>query len=328
MTINIKKIFNTTILNLVQKYSQNSILIAISGGQDSICLVKLIELINMVIQLETNKVKLEYIYIDHQWKKNSPKQVQHITNYLKSLKKTIYIYQIKNRALSEEICRKYRYHIIIEHAIKYRQKIVVTAHTETDKIETFFQNIIRGTGLEGITSLNTIGKLNAQIFITRPLINQKRYLMNWLCKKFCLPVWSDITNYNYYIQRNRIRHELIPYISKYFNPNIEKNLKYLIHNYYIENEYIKKNSLKVYLTILHNYYIAINYKIITKYNLAIQSRIIQIFYFHNFSQYLNNQILMSILKLINKININVQNNIKYKKFQLNINKSWIYITII
>nr|YP_009397384.1 tRNA Ile-lysidine synthetase [Dasyclonium flaccidum]ARW66570.1 tRNA Ile-lysidine synthetase [Dasyclonium flaccidum] len=327
MNQNIEKNFNNILINIVDKRKKTSILTAISGGQDSICLIKLIENLKkkLILLGNENKINIEYIYIDHQWKKDSTKQIQHIISYLKSLKQVIKIYQIKDLALSENSCRKYRYHTIIQHAIKYKQNIIITAHTETDKIETFFQNVLRGAGIEGVTSLRLARKLNKDIYIIRPLINIKRDNTYYLCKKHYLPIWSDITNYNYNIQRNRVRNELIPYLRQYFNNNVENNLKYLIKYYHYDNEYIKQNTIKFYISSIHEKFIAINYKKVNKQHFALQIRVIQLFYFHNFNRYLNKNQLLELIKIINKFKLNL--NIKYKNFYLNTISRWIYIKL-
>lgn len=84
MTINITKSFEKILNQIVKKYNLNSLLIAISGGQDSICLIKLLEQFNK--QKHFIK-KIEYLYIDHQWKKDSKIQAEHLINYMKQQKK-------------------------------------------------------------------------------------------------------------------------------------------------------------------------------------------------------------------------------------------------
>ena len=198
-----KYLFN----KIIYQYSINSILLAISGGQDSICLIKLV---NEMKKKNTfsKKLQVSYIYIDHQWKNNSREQIRHVVNYIRSIKEFIEIYQIKKVLISENDCRTHRYHIICQHAIKYKYQLIITGHNQTDKIETFLQNMMRGSGIEGLTSLTLKTKLYENKFLFRPLVNIKREMIYWLCKKFCLPIWSDSTNYIYQIQRNKRCFEL------------------------------------------------------------------------------------------------------------------------
>nr|YP_009396754.1 tRNA Ile-lysidine synthetase [Ophidocladus simpliciusculus]ARW65940.1 tRNA Ile-lysidine synthetase [Ophidocladus simpliciusculus] len=311
------------ITNLDQSKLVRSILIAISGGQDSVYLIKLIENIRKNF-ISGESIKIMYIYIDHQWRYDSYEQIKHMTNYIKSIKQKISIYQIKDKIISEHRCRINRYHTIFYHAKQHKYEAIITAHTQTDKIETFLQNLIRGCGIEGATSLTRQGKFNKNIYFFRPLIGTTREHILWSCKKFCLPIWSDTTNYIYKIPRNRIRLELIPYIKKYFHITFEKNIIYLLANYSNDNEYIKQNTIRIYLTIINKKYISINRKEIKKHNLAIQFRIIQLFCFHNFLIYLDYKKLIKVIKSINK---NLYTKIQQNIFIFHIYKNWIYVTL-
>nr|AZL88042.1 tRNAIle-lysidine synthetase [Harveyella mirabilis] len=326
MNQNLLKEFTYLFNKIINQYSITSILLAISGGQDSICLIKLINNIKKK-DILTKKLKISYIYIDHQWKNNSFKQIKHLINYIKSIQELIEIYQIKKILNSENECRKYRYHIICQHAIEYNYQLIITGHNQTDKIETSLQNIIRGCGLEGLTGLTLKNQLYKNKFFFRPLLNIQRAIIYWLCKKFCLPIWSDNTNYIYQIQRNRLRNELLPYIKKYFHYNVENNIQHLLKNYYYDNEYIKQNTIKLYFKNKHKINLGIKYAEVIKQNFALQLRIIQFFCFHNLQLHLKyQQIIQIIKKLHNKILIT--NTItKYDFFIFQRYKEWLYIII-
>ena len=304
----------------IQSKNCLSLLIAISGGQDSIYLIKIIEYIK---NTKIIKVKIEYIYIDHQWKQDSKYQIKHIINYIKSYKNPLIIYQIKDLYYSETKIRKLRYQIIYNHAINHNQQYIITGHTLTDKIETFFQNLFRGTSIDGATSLTTHRILNKKIQIVRPLININRSEIQWFCRYFCLPIWSDISNYYYKIDRNRIRHELIPYIKNNFSKHLEHKINSFLRISSIENEYIKQNTIKIYIYSRHKEIIAINHIVINKQHIAIQQRIIQLISFHYFNQCLEQKIIKKILSIINKKRIK-QFYILWTNKIIHINEQWIY----
>nr|YP_010903818.1 lysidine synthase [Hypnea musciformis]WCH56869.1 lysidine synthase [Hypnea musciformis] len=276
MNTYIEKKFNQKFDIFLSKNKLQAILIAISGGQDSICLINLIENFQKKYRKE---LSITYIYIDHQWTKNSQRQIKHLINIIKETTKKFVIYQINQLTNSELKARELRYNILIKYSEQYKYTHIITAHTQTDKTETFLQHIIRGTSLNGITSFNEYRKFNNKIHIYRPLIELKRKEIKWLCRKLYLPIWSDITNYNYTINRNRLRHELIPYIHKYFNNNIDKKINDFLANSKLENEYINQNAIKLYLNSRHNINIALNYQLIHKQHIALQIRTLQIFFF-------------------------------------------------
>ncbi len=305
----------------IQNRDINKIIIAISGGQDSICLIKLIEDIKKNIYFN---LKITYIYIDHQWKQTSQIQIQHIINYIKSYQSSIIVYQVKNLPYSETEARKYRYEIIFNHAINYNYELIITAHSLTDKIETCLQKIFRGTSINGITSLNKNRYIKYNLYLYRPLLNISRHDIKWFCQYFCLPIWSDTSNYYYNINRNRLRYELIPYLKNFFYRNIETNINCFLNISNIENEYIKQNVIKIYLWIQHRTNIAINHNILKQQHIAIQQRIIYLFFFHNFNIFLNQDLIKTILIKINHYN-GITNSIAWNMKQIYIENKWIYI---
>nr|YP_010850970.1 tRNA Ile-lysidine synthetase [Aphanocladia stichidiosa]WGH13929.1 tRNA Ile-lysidine synthetase [Aphanocladia stichidiosa] len=322
--LNLEKIENL-ITNFINRYNIKNILLAISGGQDSIYLIKILEKLKKKSYYKY--LQTSYIYVDHQWKNNSKKQIQHIINYIKLVNANIIIYQINKITLSEDECRKYRYNIILQHAIKYKFKLIITGHNSTDKIETFIQNFIKGSGIESLNNLAIKSRVFQEIFILRPLLKLNRNRIYWSCKKLYLPIWSDSTNYFYKIQRNRIRQEFIPYIKQYLHKNIENNIKYLINNYHYQNEYIKQNVIKLYLKSKHNKRTAINYIKINKQNFILQIKTIQLFCFHNLQIYLETQKIIKIIKQLNKKLTNVSKIISHSSFIFFIHKNWLYISI-
>nr|YP_009297989.1 tRNA(Ile)-lysidine synthase [Plocamium cartilagineum]AOM67927.1 tRNA(Ile)-lysidine synthase [Plocamium cartilagineum] len=313
------KIFNKYMIKIINFKEIKPILIAISGGQDSLSLVKLIQDFQ-----KNHSINIQYIYIDHQWKKDSKYQIKHLINYINSNQNKIFIYQIKKITFSELEARQIRYQILIKHALKNKINKILTAHTQTDQIETFLQQLIRGSTIDGSTSLTFYRKLNKDIALYRPLIRIKRIDIHWFCRKFCLPVWSDITNYNYKINRNKLRNELIPYLSHYYISNIEKNIYSFIQKSKIDNEYIKQNTIKLYLFSRHQKNIALNIKLIKKQHLSLQQRTLQIFFYHNFNKLLNRDSLFKIINLIQQNQI-YTNKIKWEHLTININNYWIYI---
>nr|YP_009244514.1 tRNA(Ile)-lysidine synthase [Agarophyton chilense]AMK96756.1 tRNA(Ile)-lysidine synthase [Agarophyton chilense]ASP44651.1 tRNA(Ile)-lysidine synthase [Agarophyton chilense]UAD84315.1 tRNAIle-lysidine synthetase [Agarophyton chilense] len=295
-----------------------SILIALSGGKDSLCLIRLIEDFNNKYDYFT---KVEYIYIDHQWRSDSKQNIEHLLNYISITNNHTYIYQISKIGTSESTMRNMRYQTIVKHAIQNRHQIIMTGHNQTDQIETFLLNLIRGTGLEGLSSLPYMRKITDQIQVIRPMIQINTGDILWFCRKFNLPIWSDKTNFYYTNCRNRIRYELVPYLKEYFNPKIESNIINFLHLSSTENEYIKQNSIKLYLASRHSRYIAINYRIIKNQHLALQKRVLNIFFYYNFNKYLSTHIFnqLTTFKYQKKLTI-VWETLKIKVY-----KNWIYI---
>ena len=284
------KKFFFNIKNSIPKSS--NILLALSSGQDSLCLLKLIDKC-----LFMKSCNVTSIYIDHQWKKDSLYHIQHIINLIQTKNIPLAIYQIKKQSLSEHIARENRYKALIEHAIKKQCTVIITGHNNNDRIETFVQNIIRGTSLDGVTNLTLNKKVKSTLAIVRPLINFSRSEITWFCRLFYLPTWSDITNYNFHIKRNRIRHEVFPYLENYFNPQVKKNVTNFIQLCCTENEYIKENTLKLYIKSRHGSIISLNIKKICKQHLVLQKRVIKLFFYYHFQKQINNNFVEKIIDM-------------------------------
>lgn len=315
-------------IKIFGKYLTNNHLVAISGGQDSIYLLNLIENFYIKYKEKTpNTNNISYIYIDHQWRTDSYQQVIHLINYITLTNKKIYIYQLPYNILSENLSRLYRYHIFNQHAIKYKNQFIITGHNKTDKLETFLKNFFKGSGTQGITSLVVKSQINKNRYLLRPLLNLKRNDIYWNCKRFNLPIWSDKTNYTYNFERNRTRCELIPYLKKYFHNNIEDNINELLETCYQDNEYIRQNTIKLYLKSRHQKFIAMNYQKLKKQNFSLQLKVIQLFCTHNINLTPTYNQINTILLKINKNQIYNNFQVKLGYLLLNINNSWIYITV-
>lgn len=307
--------FSSNIKRYVKKY--NNLLLTVSSGQDSLCLLKLFS-----DYLEKDKFNIQAIYIDHQWKNDSMNHTQHIINLMKTINIPIAIYQIKYLALSENTARQLRYKIFIEHAIKKRCKTIITGHNNYDQIETFLHNILRGTSLNGFTSLIMYKRINSKISILRPLINFSKPEISWFCRLFYLPIWSDITNYNLSITRNRVRHELIPYLASYFNPKIHNNLTKFINFCQHDNEYIQENTLKLYIHSTHKTIISLNLEKLHLQHKILQKRVIKLFFFYHFRKQINTYLIHQIWRLYK---FKKRGLIFFSQLKIYYNYGWIYI---
>nr|YP_009396960.1 tRNA Ile-lysidine synthetase [Spyridia filamentosa]ARW66146.1 tRNA Ile-lysidine synthetase [Spyridia filamentosa] len=321
MIKNINYKFNKNINKIIQEEQIKSILVAISGGQDSLCLIQLIENFNKTKM--SSKILIEYIYIDHQWKTSCKNQVHYIINYIQSLRKTIAIYQIQKKCHNEAEARIARYKAIISHAKNNSYNAIITGHSKTDKNETFLYQAIRGSSVEGLNNLIARKKINDNIYLIRPLLIFNRQNIEWLCRNSSLPIWSDTTNYYYEIYRNKIRYEIVPYCQKYLKYNYNFYCNLFFRKTHQENEYIKQIAIKLYIKSRHIKYIALNKILIEKQHQAIQCRILQLFFQHNFNKTPNKFLIIKLTQLISLRNINKK--IHWNKIEINITNKWIYI---
>nr|YP_010338692.1 tRNA(Ile)-lysidine synthase [Glaucosphaera vacuolata]UNJ18642.1 tRNA(Ile)-lysidine synthase [Glaucosphaera vacuolata] len=275
------------------------ILLAISGGQDSLCLIKILKDLKILCFSS-----FRIVHFDHQWR-NDSEENSYLVVYLSYIWEiSMASYKLPINITNETISRKWRYQILYFLAQKYNYSILITAHTYTDKIETCLLNLFRGCSLEGISPLSYLTQLTNFTYLNRPLLFSHREHIAWFCKKFFLPVWSDYTNYNYHLKRNRLRYELLPYIRQYFNVQFDKQLNYTIHFTYRDSEYLQYIALYFYYKIRHEKFAALNKKILLLLHCSIQYRIFKIFLKQNFSILSNRSQIHELYLLIKLTKLN------------------------
>ena len=177
-------------------------LIAVSGGPDSLALAALAKAYSY-----NNKCKIYFVLIDHNLRKNSSKEAI-------SVKKLLYKYQIilnilKNKKLInkniQSQAREVRYSLLSKFCKKKKINNILTAHNLEDQVETFFIRLSRGSGLQGLSSMKYINKINNKIALVRPLLEFKKDQLIKISKLIFGKYFKDPTNSNSKYLRTRIR---------------------------------------------------------------------------------------------------------------------------
>jgi tRNA(Ile)-lysidine synthase len=135
----------------------------------------------------------------------------------------------------------------------YSYSKIAIAHNKDDQIETFLHRLLRGAGLKGLKGISPRLEVNG-IQIIRPIIECWREEIESYLRKRKLPFCIDVSNYETKFTRNKIRHQLLPYLIREYNPNLKEVLEDTIENIQsaydyieeqLENEFkrcVKKNS--------------------------------------------------------------------------------------
>nr|YP_010337608.1 tRNA(Ile)-lysidine synthase [Dixoniella grisea]UNJ17193.1 tRNA(Ile)-lysidine synthase [Dixoniella grisea] len=267
----------------------SNILLALSGGQDSLCLLQIFK----DIQIEYI-FSIDIIHFNHQWRIDATQNMFLIAQLSMYLKMSRYLYTMPVGIMDEMTSRQWRYKLVYFLSIQKKYTMIMTAHTATDKAEVFFLNLLRGSPLETLISLVILNQLTSKLVVYRPLLFCNRSDIYWFCRKFFLPVWSDSTNYNYGMVRNRIREEFIPYLMQYFNLKIEKYINYIVSIIYNDYEYLQYIALYFYYRSRHIRFAALYRKIMIVLHSSIRYRILKIL----LKEYVNLQIYKKLMLLI------------------------------
>ena len=233
--------------------SNNSIIVGVSGGPDSVALIRILHSINSAKNLHLH---FYVAHLNHQLRgKSSEEDAQFAENLSKELSlpfilKNVNIQEIaaQTKRSLEEAARIERYKFFTESSQKYNASTVALGHTADDNAETILHRIIRGTGILGLEGIpiNRPLTTDSAIQIVRPLLfTWRREIIDYLGKEQ-QNYRTDISNYETTYLRNKIRLELIPLLEKQFNPNIKNTLIQLCHIFSANNEYLslKQKILK------------------------------------------------------------------------------------
>jgi tRNA(Ile)-lysidine synthase len=217
-------------------FKQNQrLLVAVSGGQDSLCLIKLL------LDLQPKwRWHLGIAHCDHRWRPDSEANANHVENLAKTWGVTFYLQTANTPLNSEAAARDWRYQVLSAIAREHQFSCIVTGHTASDRAETLLYNLIRGTGADGLQALTWQRLLAEDIVLVRPLLEITRTQTGEFCQEFNLPIWEDSTNVDVKYARNRIRQELLPYLQENFNPQVESTLAQTAELLQAEVEYLEQ----------------------------------------------------------------------------------------
>lgn len=123
----------------------------------------------------------------------------------------------------EEIAREVRYAFLRRAAGKCGAKRIALGHNLDDNVETFLMNLIRGSGLRGLSGMPMLRR-EGRFVVIRPLLQVTREEILSFLKKENLPYREDRSNRDTAYTRNRIRHVLLPLLEREYNPQIRRVL--------------------------------------------------------------------------------------------------------
>lgn len=214
------------ILEAIKKYniinSKDRMVVGVSGGPDSVCLL------HVLYQLrEGMDLGLIAVHVNHMLRGQESLEDEAFVEDLcakldiELITRRIDIEKLaKERRLSlEETGRIERYRLFDAAADSINAQRIAVAHNKNDQAETVLMNIIRGAGLDGLKGMDYIrGR------IIRPLLGIERTEIEEYCRNYSLNPRIDSSNLKDIYTRNRVRLNLIPYINKQFSADIVNNI--------------------------------------------------------------------------------------------------------
>jgi tRNA(Ile)-lysidine synthase len=263
-------------LNSLKK---KTLLIAVSGGPDSLALSALAKAYSY-----NTKCKIHYVLINHNLRKNSTSEALSVKKLLK--KNNINLMILKNKKLIKKNiqsqAREIRYDLLTNFCKKKKIKIILTAHNLEDQVETFFIRLSRGSGLQGLSSMTEINRINKNITLVRPLLDIKKIQLTKISKIIFKKYYKDPSNNDKKYLRTRIRD---------FRKTLEKSgINYDQIFKSIKNLGSSRDTLNLYFNKIYEEVTTIKNKQIT----------ISLKIFNNLNQEIKIKILSKAIKVISK----------------------------
>ena len=219
------------------------VLIAVSGGSDSILLLYL-----FLRFFESHKENIKIAHINHNIRTDSLKDEKFVRKIGKELNIETYSRHLDPTSRTkkdnlESWARNGRYKILLDFLIEFKFDFIVTGHHKNDQAETILKNISEKTGLFGLSGMKSINQK-----IVRPLLPFSKKELMYIIGKYDIPHTHDSSNDELNLKRNFIRKRVLNPWAKEYNEivdaiyeaglNFSKYQESLI--YFIE-DFIKNN---------------------------------------------------------------------------------------
>jgi tRNA(Ile)-lysidine synthase len=209
------------------------ILVAVSGGVDSMVLLRLLHQLSKL-----HRWKLTVAHLNHQLRGRSGDADERLverTSKVLRLPIVVERADVKRRAKTNRVslemaAREARHEFLARTAVRLKIPAIALAHHADDQVELFFLRLLRGAGSEGIAGMKWQGRspVASKIDLVRPLLGQSKESLREYAIQGKIQFREDASNASVDILRNRIRHELLPLLREKYQPAIDRLVFQLI----------------------------------------------------------------------------------------------------
>ena len=252
----------------------STVLVAVSGGVDSVVLLHLLS------QMRTEKkLKLVIAHLNHGIRGDEADADEHFVrqvakqySYQHFSKKVNTPHYAKKFKMSlETAARELRYDFLKKTAEKVGANLIALGHNANDQAETILAHFIRGAGLAGLAGM----RMKKDIFV-RPLLNFKRYEIENYAVQASLNFREDSSNRDVAYQRNRLRYQLIPTLEKDYNPQLVDALLRAAETFEENDQFLRTLATELYqkMSTKNNDKIVLDIRLFLKYLSIIQKYVI------------------------------------------------------
>jgi tRNA(Ile)-lysidine synthase len=259
-----------------------SLLLAVSGGPDSLAMLNLFCEFSKVFN-----IKIAVAHLDHMFREKSAFEADFVESFAQ--KKGVKFFcksenlpeLIKKQNISVEAAsRKVRFNFFREIMNKYNYDLLALAHHRDDQAETVLLNLFRGSGLQGLSGIQPKLRLEELRVIHPMLCFNKKEILNY-CQKHKLKPCFDSSNDENIYSRNIIRNKIFPIVENKINKKAREVIARSSNIIAAENEFIEQLTIEKYKDIIKeetNSKIIIDFNKFKNIDQVLQRRIYRVIY--------------------------------------------------
>jgi tRNA(Ile)-lysidine synthase len=212
------------------------VVVAVSGGPDSVALLKVLEMLSSEYGLT-----LIVAHLNHGLRENAPAEERFVRRLAQDMglvfeSKSVDAGSLRRRTGKgiEDTSREVRYNFLNDVARKHGARKIALGHHSNDQTETVLMNFLRGSGPTGLK-----GMLPARdSTYIRPLLGVTRIEIISFLERHGLQFVTDASNADQRYLRNRIRHTLMPLLTARYNPKLDESINSMAEIMRMEDDYM------------------------------------------------------------------------------------------
>jgi len=242
------------LINKIRINNSFKVVVAVSGGADSTTLLDILAYLS-----KKYGFYLAVAHFNHKLRAESDEDENFVRNLAEKMGLEFYYssgkvkdYAHKNGMSIETAARHLRYNFFEKTSRTIKADLLATAHNADDNIETFFINLLRGSGLTGLSGIPETRQLIKNVRIIRPLLSSTKEEIKEYISARNLKWKEDITNTWLEYTRNKVRLKLIPFIRDNFNPSITENIMRITTFLQGADDFITENIKDFYSIVAEN----------------------------------------------------------------------------
>jgi tRNA(Ile)-lysidine synthase len=226
-----------------------SILIAVSGGLDSMVLLHLLARL-----APAHGWRLAVAHFNHQLRGRSSDADQRLVERTAKQLGLPFIAacaDVRSHASArgesiEMSARALRHGFLAQTALRRKNRVIALAHHADDQVELFFLRLLRGAGVEGLAGMRwrNPSPANSRVTLVRPLLAESKAALQAWAAREKIAFREDATNAQLDIRRNRVRHELLPLLVGKYQPALAQVILRQMEIFAADAEFVNQAALK------------------------------------------------------------------------------------